>query len=290
MPMPAKYVTAFGERLRVAEWSERFGVPSRTIRYRLNSPDWTPEDAVSECPKKGSCIDLIGKRFGRLVVVRRAGNTLYTDGRTGQATWTVQCDCDPNAERLFVVASADLRKGKTRSCGCYAKERIHEWSRTHGESNGPNQRGSAEYRCWTGIIARCENHKVYAFKDYGGRGIRMCERWRNSYEAFLSDMGRKPSPAHSIDRIDVNGHYEPGNCRWATRAEQVRNRRDNVFFTVRGETLCLTDWARRLGCLPSVIRTRLANGWPEDLALLTPARSCKRRPHLAALPITRLPS
>jgi len=153
-----------------------------------------------------------GTRFGRLVTtgrselrsggVKRKQNNLYCE---------VDCDC---GEVLFLLA-VNLRKGKSRSCGCGQKEAVT----THG------QEGSAEYRCWQNLKTRCLNRKYKQYSDYGGRGIKVCDRWKDSFENFYKDMGPKPGPNYSIDRINNDGNYEPGNCRWGTCEEQRINQR-----------------------------------------------------------------
>lgn len=136
----------------------------------------------------------------------------------------------------------------------------------HGESYGP------EYRAWQAARLRCTDPTNSAWEDYGGRGITMCDRWLNSVEAFVEDMGRKPSPKHEIDRIDNDKGYEPGNCRWATRKVNCRNRRSNRRITFRGETLTRIEWGERTGISADLIGERLDHGWTVERALTTPAR------------------
>lgn len=153
--------------------------------------------------------DLIGKRFGKLVVLQNSGN------KDGRSLWLCQCDCG----KQTIVMGRYLIKGRTKSCGCYRKGFGTLWNVKHGQS------GSTEYNSWRGMIERCTNPKNIGFNNYGGRGIKVCERWLNSFEAFLQDMGPKPTPKHSLERIDNNGDYEPGNCKWEIRIKQNRNQR-----------------------------------------------------------------
>jgi hypothetical protein len=162
-----------------------------------------------------NCKDLTGKRFGRLLVLYRAPDHVSPSGNRFVA-WTCICDC----RKTTTILAGNLRKGFTTSCGCLHKERTSLISRTHGES-----KTSVEYDAWTGLINRCYCKTTSRYRDYGERGISVCPEWRHSYESFLADMGRKPSPRHSIDRINNDGDYEPSNCRWATPSQQAFNRR-----------------------------------------------------------------
>jgi hypothetical protein len=156
-------------------------------------------------------LNLLGQRFGRLVAYGKAKDS------KGWLTWQCQCDCG----NVSLVKSGNL-VNNTRSCGCLKKEtdRDNLPLIKHGEASGR----SREYECWLSIRSRCYNQKSKDYARYGGRGIRVCSRWQ-TFELFLGDMGRKPSPIHSIDRKDNDGNYEPGNCWWATPKQQANNRK-----------------------------------------------------------------
>lgn len=210
---------------------------------------------------------LIGRRFGRLLVValdRRGPPHPY---------WRCSCDCG----RSVVVQAGSLKSGKTRSCGCLQRDTVSASARvrntTHGRSRA-NGRVTDEYKAWQAMIARCENPRTDSYPIYGGRGISVCERWRRDFAAFLADMGERPSPSHSIDRIDPNGNYEPSNCRWATKKQQARNKRSTRILST-GETLPAA--AERTGIPYAVLWSRLQD-MPEDLALTIPYRGYKKRP------------
>lgn len=155
-------------------------------------------------------VDLSGKTFGQLIVIRRNGSNSY-----GVARWECLCSCG----NITTGNSHHLRNRGKRSCGCY-----------RAKANGHTKNGrTAEYRCWQNIKQRCYNPRYTFYKYYGAMGVAMCPEWLASFKAFLADMGLKPSPSHTIDRYpDPYGNYEPGNCRWATRYEQRHNQRASV--------------------------------------------------------------
>lgn len=155
--------------------------------------------------------DLVGLRFGRLVVVSRNGADQYR-----AALFCCSCDCGGT----ITTRGASLKRGTTKSCGCLHSETASRLKAKHGWAG----KGRSEYGTWLGMRRRCRSKDAHNYDRYGGRGISVCERW-NSFEAFLSDMGEKPGPGYSIDRINNDGNYEPGNCRWATIAEQAVNKR-----------------------------------------------------------------
>jgi len=205
--------------------------------------------------------DLTGQRFGRLTVVGCVGRNQFD-----HVLWLCRCDCGNEKQ----ATTSSLRGGRTVSCGCYSP------SRTHGLSKTP------EYKVWTAMVQRCTTAKHQAYKDYGGRGIKVCDRWRHSFENFLADMGPRPGKGYSLDRINNNGHYEPGNCRWATQTEQTNNHRNNHRLTLGGETLTINQWAKKLGVRDTAIHRRLAMGWTVERTLTEPVKYGKRPKNHAA--------
>lgn len=193
----------------------------------------------------GKVKDLTGMKFGRWTVVECVGKD-----KRHNSLWGVVCDCGNKR----ILRTADLTSGRSRSCGCLNRELSAEANKTHGMGYTPT------YNVWQHMKKRCYNPNSDSYHNYGGRGIRICERWLNSFENFLEDMGECPE-GYSIDRIDNSGHYTPDNCRWATRSEQSRNKRNNTLITYKGETLCIAEWAERLGVRHSTISTRYRKGW-----------------------------
>lgn len=198
-------------------------------------------------------IDLSNKRFGRLIVIRRVPKK-----NVGRHAYFL-CRCDCGKEK--VINGCGLRTGRTRSCGCYKIEVTKAVSTTHG------MRNSRAFAAWAHIKQRCGNPKDAAYERYGGRGISVCERWYK-FENFLEDMGHPPKGL-TIDRIDNNGNYEPGNCRWATYKEQANNKGNNRVICFNGQSKTLMQWCEHLKISNETLRERLSR-WPLERALTTP--------------------
>ena len=191
-------------------------------------------------------LDISGQRYGRLVAISPTG-----ERRGGKIVWTCICDCGSTS--LAVINH--LRNGQRVSCGCAktAGNQIKKKSAKHGHYVGNVP--TATYRIWSGMKSRCLNKNVPEYKNYGGRGIKVCERWMD-FSNFLEDMGARPDGL-SIDRVNNDGHYEPDNCRWATEIEQHNNRSDNTLLTYNGETLTISEWSRKLGINKHTLADRI---------------------------------
>ena len=200
-----------------------------------------------------SFIDLTGQRFGRAIALER------DYGFKGQAYWRCVCDCG----KFFSTASHSLRVGDCKSCGCLNSEKARERSTKHGMKH------TKAYRAWKHLKARCYNEKVKEFHNYGGRGIKVCDRWLESFENFIADMGH-PQPHESIDRINNDGDYCPENCRWTDSKTQSRNTRRNRFITLNGESKTIAEWSEITGIEESAITKRLKLGWSDHDALTKP--------------------
>lgn len=201
-------------------------------------------------------LELAGKRFGRLVVTAFAGTGLLPNG-DHKSKWSCVCDCGTE----IVVFGSSLTTSNTTSCGCFRTEAQARRSTSHGMT------GSRTYRIWQAMLNRCRNTNIPNFARYGGRGIRVCPEWEK-FERFHADMGDAP-PGMSIDRIDNNGNYEPGNCRWASRFTQARNKSTNRVIQFNGQSMCLKQWAERLGMDQASLAERIQR-WGLERALTTP--------------------
>lgn len=175
--------------------------------------------------------------------------------------WLCRCNCGV----MKNVRVGDLRTGKNKSCGCLTVET----NTTHGESAG--KRKTVEYTAWNGMKDRCHNPNNPHYKNYGGRGISVCKRWKESFENFLVDMRRRPRNCTSIDRIDVNKGYCPNNCKWATRIEQVDNRRNTIKVKINGASIPLGAECRRLRINYAMAYSRFLRGWPPEKIFSTPS-------------------
>lgn len=204
-----------------------------------------------------------GQRFGRLRYVKDSEST----NRIRYGLFI--CDCGLQTS----VAIQDVRSGHTRSCGCLHTE-IRRAPITHGETLGRTQ--SDEYVAWKAMKARCLYPKSISFHNYGGRGITVHPEWIRSFDAFLTEVGRKPSKAHSLDRIDNGKGYEPGNVRWATRVEQRRNARTVTPVTYKGETKLIVEWSELSGVPEESISSRLRKGWDVERAIFEPIRRARK--------------
>lgn len=194
--------------------------------------------------------DLISKKYGRLLVTSRNGSDKYKKSR-----WMCICDCGNS----ITVTGVYLTNGDTKSCGCLKKEGNRK---THGMIRSP------EYSVWCDMKKRCYLKSGKSYKNYGGRGISVCDRWLNSFEAFYEDMGERPSEKHTIDRNDNNDGYSPENCSWETQKAQMNNVRYNHMMTFKGETRTMMQWSEITGIRYSTIRSRVNNyGWSDKRAL-----------------------
>lgn len=201
--------------------------------------------------------DLTGQRFGRLMVMERSQNAKK------QVCWRCLCDCGNE----IITRADNLVSGRTQSCGCFNREQSSKKHTKHGDSN------TRLYSIWKKIKSRCNDKNNTRYSDYGGRGITVCSEWSESFEAFkewsLENGYRKDL---TIDRKDVNGNYEPSNCRWVTNQKQQNNRRDNHFITYNGKTRTITEWARIYNLSENALVHRILRGWEIDRALNTPIK------------------
>lgn len=203
-------------------------------------------------------LDLTGQRFGRLVVIECSSTVPET-------RWLCRCDCG----KTSVTSTGKLRSGWTKSCGCFKRDRSAEVNSVRMTKHGHSR--TLEYRSWAGMIRRCTNPENKSYPNYGGRGITVCDRWRNSLETFLEDMGPAPSPSHTIERVDNNGDYCPENCIWATRDVQANNKRNVPLIEHCGGWRTLSDLAQASGVQKGTLRARIQrSGWDVDQAMSTP--------------------
>ena len=204
---------------------------------------------------KQNIVDIVGQRFNFLVVES------FSHTGIGGAFWNCKCDCGEHK----VLRGSDIKSGETKSCGCYRKEVAHNKA-THGRSKDP------VYIVWRNMCSRCYDPNSPGYKDYGGRGIAVCDEWRGEggFIVFLREMG-ECEEGYTLDRINVNGNYEASNCKWSTYEEQNRNKRNNRSITFNGKNRLMVEWAELLGMSVDTLKNRLGKlGWSEEKALTTP--------------------
>lgn len=209
----------------------------------------------------GKFIDMTGQTVGRLKVIRRADDYVRPNYRAAQ--WECICSC-PNQTRV-IVRGTQLRNGHTNSCGCYHADVVSLVNTSHGDTteNGDKRL----YSIWAHMLDRCENPNAVGFEDYGGRGIRVCSEWHD-YAVFKAwALNNGYADTLSIDRVKVNGNYEPENCRWANFEQQANNTRRNRMLTLNGVTHTMAEWSRILGIPYNRINTRIHRGWSVERAL-----------------------
>lgn len=214
----------------------------------------------------GKFEDLTGKKFGRLTVIKRVENHVQPSGKQ-YLQWLCKCDCGNET----VVRGANLKRGHTQSCGCLIKET----NSTHGLKK------TRLYVVWRDIKLRCFNPNANNFKDYGAKGIVMCDEWRNDFKAFYDwamENGYNPNAKRgecTIDRIDNNKGYFPENCRWVDNLVQQNNKKNNVFISYNNETHSVAEWSRILDISRYALYARLKKGWSVEKTLTTPLRGNK---------------
>lgn len=215
-------------------------------------------------------LDLTGQRFSRWKILSKSPR------KERCAYWLCVCDCGNQKE----VSSQSLKLGDSTSCGCRQKEVAKEngkkvgnlpkpWAIKHGMTN------TKEFQAWMNMKARCNNPKFKLYPRYGGRGIQVCVEWQSNFESFYRDMGKRPSPKHSLDRIDNNKGYSKDNCRWATIGEQALNTSRNVYIEKDGIKLSITQWSLKLGGTSNLIANRLLRGWSIERAISTQVKVSK---------------
>lgn len=195
-------------------------------------------------------------KFGRLTAIERSATQ-----RRHVSEWVCRCDCGETRS----VATDKLNSGNTKSCGCLQRDKAGARLRTHGACQTP------EYRVWRSIRERC---RLRPHPRYGGRGIDVCDRWFDSFQAFIADMGKRPTPKHTLERIDGDRNYEPSNCKWATWIEQNNNKAGIRKVTLNGKADTIANWCRRLRISKNTVSNRIHNlGWSYEDALTKPVKS-----------------
>lgn len=214
---------------------------------------------------------LVGKMFGRLYVEKL--HEIRGTYRTRKRIWECRCLC---GNRIYVM-TAKLKNGHTKSCGCLQRDSVIDKNKRNNSTEYGAKKSTKIYSIWNSMVRRCYSPSCSGYKHYGGRGIKVCDRWKYSFDNFYKDMWPRPAGT-SLDRIDVNGDYSPENCRWASNAVQARNRTNNHWITYKGESLVLTDMAKKYGIRASILNARITQSkWSVEKAIETPIRTWPSR-------------
>jgi len=226
--------------------------------YNIRNDHIGATECCQDCKPKDNIINLSGRKFGRLTAIE------YKGRKNGRTRWLCRCDCG----KEVVVGYSNLMNGITKSCGCLGVESRIRTGHNNRKSASSNfyetLREHPLYGVWSSMLTRCYNPNSISYKDYGGRGVTICERWlpeNLGFQHFVEDMGERPSIKHTIDRIDVNGSYCPENCRWASPSQQANNKRDSVVIYYHGKRLPLTYLCDALGLNYSTVAHQLQKGF-----------------------------
>lgn len=222
----------------------------------MSEQDSTAQWPIVPNPKTRGFVDHAGEQIGYLKVIGYVG----ADNR--RSMWLCRCKCG----RFVRLAHTTLASSRQNSCGCLRSALASTRSKTHGLCAAK----SSLVAKWHAMVKRCHDPENREFHNYGGRGIIVCDRWRFDIRSFAADMGEPPTSKHSLERIDVNGNYEPSNCRWATSFDQTRNMRRNRTITIGGITRCVADWCAAIGISATDAYHRVGRGWSWEKALTTP--------------------
>lgn len=196
----------------------------------------------------------ISERFGRLIVLEYIGKI--------KGRHMVRCVCDCGKIKTYILSN--IKNGHTKSCGCLIKDNKKPRTIKHGQYK------TSEFKAWQSMIQRCYNTNSHNFKLYGGRGITVCDKWRDSFESFLQDIGKKPSKKHQLDRINNNANYTPDNCRWSTPQQNSNNRRNTIYVLFNNELVTISDLSKRYNINNNILRSRIKRGWSVKQALTKP--------------------
>lgn len=211
-------------------------------------------------PAKEDISNEIGKKYHLLTILKDLGSRRTSSGKCVMRYVLAECECG----NIFEVRLLSIRKEKTISCGCLLR---HIYKKNGTKLKNHRKSKTKNHNRWWDMITRCYNKNRLCYKDYGGRGIHVCDEWKQSFDKFMEDMGEPPTEKHTLDRINVNGNYCKENCRWTTMKEQARNRRNTIKIDYNGQCLSLPDWCDKLNLKYKLVSGRLSRGWTFERAI-----------------------